>query len=620
MCGISGVFRISSAEPVSRAVIEAMTQTMVHRGPDDSGYALYDRAALGFRRLSIIDLSTGNQPILSEDGTLCLVCNGEIFNYRELRDELLAKGHRFRTRTDVEVLLHLYEEMGERMLDRLNGQFAFALYDRTRERLFLARDHFGVVPLFHASVDGSLVFASEIKAILAHPRLERRVDLTGLDQIMSLPGLVSPRTMFEGVESLPPGHCMTVDSRGIRCEPYWDLIYPPACEPAEARSEESWREECEHRLTQAVKRRLHADVPVGAYLSGGLDSSLITALMRESGAGSIESFSIAFTKELLDERKYQRLMAERLGSRHHEIDLGIDGIESRLRSVVWHCECPLKESYDTASLALSAAARQHGVPVVLSGEGADELFAGYIGYRYDAFRCARGTPAPVTGREAELRRRLWGDESIFYENQLSQHETLRKSLYSPAMRALFEDFEFSRHRILDPERLAGIHPLHQRSYLDMKLRLADHLLGDHGDRMLLANSVEGRFPFLDVEVADLARRMPPDLKLRGFEEKHILKAIGRKHLPQAIVDREKYAFNAPGSPDLLRSGIGWVEDLLSPDTIRRQGYFDPAAVETLKQRFRQPDFTLAGSSDEDMIMIVLTFGIFLEVFDMPHLG
>jgi len=413
---------------------------------------------------------------------------------------------------------------------------------------------------------------------------------------------------------------MTVDARGVRSRPYWDLLYPPAGEPAEARSEESWREETEHRLTQAVRRRLHADVPVGAYLSGGLDSSLVTALMRENGAGSIESFSITFANELLDERKHQRLMADRLGCRHHEIDLGLDGIESRLRSVIWHCECPLKESYNTASLALSAAARQHGVPVVLSGEGADELFAGYIGYRYDAFRRARGTPAPVTGREAELRQRLWGDTSVFYENQLAEHETQRKSLYSPALRELFDEFEFSRHGVVDPERLAGIHPLHQRSYLDVKLRLGDHLVGDHGDRMLLANAVEGRFPFLDVEIADLASRMPPDMKLRGFEEKHILKAVARKYLPKSIVEREKYAFNAPGSPDLLRGGVEWVEQLLSPDTIRRQGYFNPAAVEDLKQVYRHPDFNLAGSSEEDLLMIVLTFGLFLEVFDIPNLG
>jgi len=620
LCGICGVFRIADGEPVSRTAVEAMTRTIAHRGPDDSGVALFDGAALGFRRLSIIDLDTGRQPLANEDETLWLVCNGEIYNHRALRAELAAKGHRFRTRTDVEVLLHLYEEMGEAMLDRLNGQFAFAILDRRRGRLFLARDPFGVAPLFHTVAGGSFVFASEIKAILAHPGVDRRVDLTGLEQVLALPGLVSPRTMFAGIDSLPPGHALVVDGAGVRGRPYWDLAYPAEAEPADPRGEAEFREELAHVLTESVRRRLQADVPVGAYLSGGLDSSLVVALMRACGAGAIETFSIAFADSLLDEREHQRLMAGHLGCRHHEIELDAAGIESRMRAVIRHCECPVKESYNTASLALSAAARAAGVPVVLSGEGADELFAGYIGYRYDAFRRARGVPAPLDPREAALRRRLWGDESVFYEKPLAEHEALRRGLYAPDVAAGFRDFEFSRFGVVDAAMLKGRHPLHQRAYLDLKLRLGDHLVGDHGDRMLLGNSVEGRFPFLDVEVAALAARMPPGLKLNGFTEKHILKEVARPLLPASIVEREKYAFNAPGSPHLLRAGIDWVEEMLSPATVRRHGYFDAAAVEVLKARYRAPDFTLAGSNEEDLLMIVLTFGLFVEEFDMPRLG
>ncbi|AWK88331.1 asparagine synthase (glutamine-hydrolyzing) [Azospirillum thermophilum] len=620
MCGICGVFRITGGEPVSRTVVEAMTRTILHRGPDDSGVALFDRAALGFRRLSIIDLDTGHQPLSNEDGTLWLVCNGEIYNYRALREELAAKGHRFRTRTDVEVLLHLYEEEGEAMLDRLNGQFAFAILDTRRDRLFLARDQFGVAPLFYTVAGGTFLFGSEVKAILAHPGVERRVDLTGLDQVIALPGLVSPRTMFAGIESLPPGHALTVDGDGVRSRRYWDLVYPAEASPADPRSEEEIREELTHRLREAVRRRLQADVPVGAYLSGGLDSSLVAALMRQCGAEAIETFSIAFADRLLDEREHQRLMARHLGSRHHEIELDDAGIEGRLRAVIRHCECPIKESYNTASLALSAAARAAGVPVVLSGEGADELFAGYIGYRYDAFRRARGPMVPPQGREAALRRALWGDETVFYEKHLADHESVRRGLYAPDIAAGFADFEFARFGLIDPAMLRGRHPLHQRAYLDLKLRLGDHLVGDHGDRMLLGNSVEGRFPFLDVEVADLAARMPPELKLNGFTEKYILKQAARLLLPQGIVEREKYAFAAPGSPQLLRAGVPWVEELLSPGTVRRHGYFDVGMVEALKARYREPDFTLAGANEEDLLMIVLTFGLFVEEFDMPRLG
>ncbi|CAO3439378.1 asparagine synthase (glutamine-hydrolyzing) [Azospirillum doebereinerae] len=620
MCGICGVFRIEGGGPVSRTAVEAMTRTMVHRGPDDSGVALFDRAGLGFRRLSIIDLDTGHQPLANEDETIWLVCNGEIYNHRALRDELIAKGHRFRTRTDVEVLLHLYEDMGEAMLNRLSGQFAFAILDRRRGRLFLARDPFGVAPLFHALVGGSFLFGSEIKAILAHPGVERRVDLTGLEQVLALPGLVSPRTMFAGIESLPPGHALVVDDDGVRRWPYWDLVYPAEAEPADPRGEEQFREELAHTLTEAVRRRLQADVPVGAYLSGGLDSSLVVAMMRRCGVEAIDTFSIAFADALLDERGHQRLMAERLGGRHHEIELDDSGIESRLRAVIRHCECPIKESYNTASFALSAAAAAAGVPVVLSGEGADELFAGYIGYRYDAFRRARGPSAPPNPREAALRRRLWGDESLFYETQLAEHEALRRALYAPDVAAAFPTFEFTQFGLVDPALVKGRHPLHQRAYLDLKLRLGDHLVGDHGDRMLLGNSVEGRFPFLDVEVSALAARMPPDLKLNGFTEKYILKQVARPLLPAGIVDREKYAFCAPGSPQLLRAGIDWVEELLSPATIRRHGYFDLSTVETLKARYRAPGFVLAGLNEEDLLMTVLTFGLFVEEFDMPRLG
>jgi asparagine synthase (glutamine-hydrolysing) len=597
-----------------------MTGTLAHRGPDDRGHVLHDGIALGFRRLSIIDLATGNQPLANEDNSVFLVCNGEIFNYRQLRKELIGKGHRFRTQTDVEVLLHLYEEYGENFLGRVNGQFAFVLFDKVRHRLFAARDHFGVAPLFYTQAGRDFIFGSEIKAILAHPGVERRIDLTGLDQVLSLPGLVSPRTMFAGIASLPPGHFMTVDERGIRTAPYWDLAFPPAGETRDGRTEASYRDEVEQCLIDSVRRRLQADVPVGAYLSGGLDSSLVTSLMRATGADPLSTFSINFADRLIDERNFQRLVAGELGCSHHEVELGVEGIESRLRTVVWHTECPVKETYDTASLVLSAAAREHGVPVVLSGEGADELFAGYIGYRYDAFRRQRGAAAAIGAKEAQLRRRLWGDETIFYEKNLTQLEADKLALYSPALRARYAEFDFTTSKVIDTAKLRNIHPLHQRTYLDMKLRLGDHLVGDHGDRMLLANGVEGRFPFLDIDVAELACRLPPELKLQGYQEKYILKEVARKYVPPSVIEREKFAFNAPGSPFLLSSGVAWVEDMLAPDTIRRQGYFDPDAVAALKQRYAQPGFRLSVPNEDDVLLTILTFGLFLDAFDMPHLG
>ncbi len=620
LCGICGVFRIRGDEGVSPDVIDAMTQMLAHRGPDDCGRFVEDGIGLGFRRLSIIDLLTGNQPLTNEDHSLFLVCNGEIFNYRPLREDLISKGHSFRTRTDVEVLIHLYEEYGDGFLDKVNGQFAFVLFDKTRKRLFAARDQFGVAPLFYTVVGKRFIFASEIKAILAHPGVERRVDLTGLDQVLSLPGLVSPRTMFAGIASLPPGHFMVVDERGVETAAYWDLTFPPADLACEGRPESAYREELEHRLVESVRSRLQADVPVGAYLSGGLDSSLVTGIMTANVSGQVQTFSIAFGDRVIDERAYQRLVAGELGSCHHEVELGLDGIESRMRTVVWHAECPVKETYNTASLVLSAAARAHGVPVVLSGEGADELFAGYIGYRYDAFRRQRNASTPIDANEAELRRRLWGDETVFYEKDLAKIEADKLAIYSPALRAQYGSFDFTTLPLVDHSKLRNVHPLNQRSYLDMKLRLGDHLVGDHGDRMLLANGVEGRYPFLDVELAELACRMPPDLKLRGYQEKYILKEVARKYVLQSIIEREKYGFNAPGSPYLLQSGVEWVEDLLAPETIRRQGYFDPDVVAMLKQRYAQPGFRLNVPNEDDVLLTILTFGLFLDAFAMPDLG
>ena len=619
MCGICGVFSIEGGKAVSQDVLENMTQTLVHRGPDDVGNLVLNSVGFGFRRLSIIDLKTGNQPFTNEDQSVYLICNGEIFNYREHRDALIAKGYHFRSNSDVEVLLHLYTEYGEKLLDKVNGQFAFVLFDKPRNRLFIARDHFGVVPFFYTIVDGRFIFGSEVKAILAHPAVERKVDLVGLDQVLSLPGLVSPRTMFAGIHSLPPGHCMQVDSNGAKSRPYWDLIYPTTNEDIGERTESFYREQLEVRLLASVQRRLQADVPIGAYLSGGLDSSLITGMMQSMHSEAVRTFSITFGDQLINEREYQQHVVKRLGCQHHDYELSVDEIENRLRSVIRHSECPLKESYNTASMALSAATRAQGIPVVLSGEGADELFAGYLSYRFDAFRHQSGSAEQLEPKEVALRQRLWGDETIFYEKNLSQLEDTKRSLYSPLVREQYDEFDCSRHPVIDTQRLRGIHPIHKRSYLDMKLRVGDHLVGDHGDRMLLANSVEGRFPFLDVEVAQLATQIPPSLKLNGFNEKYILKQVARDYVPDTIIDREKYSFNAPGSPFLLREGSQWVEDMLSTETIRRQGYFDPGQVTALKNQYRKPDFRLSVPNEDDLLMIVLTFGVFLELFDMPAL-
>jgi asparagine synthase (glutamine-hydrolysing) len=629
MCGFAGIFDLTGARGARAETAVAMAETLVHRGPDSCGSFADGALAFGFRRLKIIDLEHGEQPMTNEDGSLVLVCNGEIFNYRELRRELAGRGHTFRTCCDVEVLLHLYEEEGPELLKRLNGQFAFALYDRRDGALLLARDQLGVNPLFYAVAGGQLLFGSEIKALLAHPALPRAVDLTGLDQVLTFPGLVSPRTLFRGVQSLKPCHYVRLARpaaedearQEVRQVEYWDLHYPRHGELADGEPEESCRERIAELLRRSIRYRLQADVDVGFYLSGGLDSSLIAALVAEATPGTPRhAFSISFPERAMTETRWQRMMAEATGAVHHEICFEWEELAGRMRGMVRHAECPVKESYNTCSMALSQAARDQGITVILTGEGADELFAGYVGYRFDGAE-SRGGPddALEAALEAEVRQRLWGDPDLFYETRHVALREVKEALYSPALAARLDSFDCTYFPPVDGERLRGRHPLHQRSYLDLKLRLADHLLSDHGDRMALANSVEARYPFLDIDLVEAAARIRPDLKLRGLEEKYLLKRVADSLLPPEIVRREKFGFHAPGSPLLLRQRIAWVEDLLSYDRIRRQGYFNPDTVEHLKRLYCSDGFHLNLPFETDLLMIVLTFGLCLEVFDLPDL-
>lgn len=599
-----------------------MAGKLVHRGPDSAGCYLDANVALGFRRLKIIDLDSGDQPMFNEDRSLVLLCNGEIYDYLELRRELAGRGHRLETSSDVEVLLHLYEESGPGFLRDLNGQFSFVLYDRREGRLLLARDHFGVNPLFSTEVDGLFLFASEIKALLAHPKVRREVDLTGLDQVFSFPGLVSPRTMFAGIASLKSGHYLLADAGGVRRQEYWDLDYPRMGDLPYELSEQEYVEGLAELLERSVRRRLQADVPVGFYLSGGLDSSLIAALIRKvSPEVRRHSFSIGFTDESISEAKYQRLMADFVGSQHHEIVFDWSQLASRMERMIYHGECPVKETYNACSLAMSEAARQAGVPVVLSGEGADELFAGYVGYRFDrsSLRGQRSRDLAAL-LEAEARQRLWGDPDLFYETDHVAFHEIKSVLYSQELAECLPEFDCLSFELVDRSRLACRHPLHQRSYLDFKLRLSDHLIADHGDRMALASSVEGRYPFLDLDLVEFVLRIPPDLKLNDISEKYIVKKVAAGMIPREIVEREKFGFHAPGSPYLLRQGIEWIEDMLSHDRIRRQGYFNPDTVDLLKTRYLEDGFKLSLPFESDLLIVVLTFGIFLDQFALPSAG
>jgi len=599
-----------------------MAGRMFHRGPDAEGFFLDEHMGFAFRRLGIIDLESGDQPIYSEDRSLVMIANGEIFNYKELKEDLLKRNHQFYTQTDVEVLVHLYEDHGPACVKKLNGQFAFAVWDRRERTLFLTRDHLGICPLYYTEVEGAFVFGSEIKAILEHPGVERRVELTGLDQVFTFPGLVSPHTLFHDIRRLENGHYLLVRETGVVDREYWDLVYPTCDEALPARPESYYVEALAEIFQRSVAYRLQADVPVGFYLSGGLDSSLIAAAIHRLAPDQRRhAFAINFADQEADERQYQEIMARQVKCYLHEHRFDWRRTSELMHDMVYHAECPVKETYNTCSMVLSRMAREHGVKVILTGEGADELFAGYIGYRLDALR----SPSPGSSSfeeilEEELRQRLWGTPDLFYEHNYHALGETKQALYATEVRRGFAAFDCLREPVVRKDRLENRHPLHQRSYLDYKLRMADHLLMDHGDQMALAHSVEARYPFLDVDLVEFARQMPPELKLNGFREKYVLRKMGEGMLPASILDREKFGWYAPGSPQLLQAGVEWIQDVLSYDRISRQGYFDPDVIERIKTQYQKPGFRLNQPYECDVLIVVASFGLLLDAFDLPDAG
>lgn len=618
MCGICGFAKFrGSLSDQDAAVIKKMNQKLFHRGPDAQDELLFDNIALGFSRLSIIGLENGMQPITNEDGNVVLICNGEIFNYVELREGLMKKGHHFKTKSDVEVIVHLYEEHGLDFLNLLNGQFAFALYDKVEKRLVCVRDQMGIIPLFYTLVDGTFIFGSEIKAILEHPQVVKEVDLVGLDQVFTFAGLISPRTLFKNINSLENGHFILVNAAGeISKVKYWDLDFPEetAADKA-AYDEEYYIDRLEELLDNSIKLRLRADVPSGFYLSGGLDSSLIAMKIHQLSPGvKKEAFSIDFIDSALSESVYQRMVAKRCGAKLNQDVFFYSDISERLRRSVYHSECPIKETYNTASLSLSESVRRRGIKVILSGEGADELFAGYVGYRFDKMKAASPTKDFVSKEEELLRQRIWGDKDFFYERNYLDFDLVKKGIYSRNVSDCFEDINCLNHFVIDQSKIKNRDFVNKRAYVDFKIRLVDHLISDHGDRMAMANSVEVRYPFLDKDFVEFSAAVPSELKLKDYTEKYILKKMAQRVVPAEIIEREKFGFVAPGSPYLLQNNIEYINDILSPAKIRREGFFDADRIEQLKNIYSKDGFAINAPFESDLLITVISFGIFIDEF------
>jgi asparagine synthase (glutamine-hydrolysing) len=616
MCGICGFVKFAGAiSEGDRSIVEKMNSKLFHRGPDAQEVLLFGNVALGFSRLSIIGLDNGMQPICNEDGSVVLVCNGEIFNYIELRHQLKAKGHLFKTSSDVEVIVHLYEDYGVDFLNLLNGQFAFVLYDKKKELLFCARDQMGIIPFYYGFFRNHFIFGSEIKSIITHPLVDVDVDLVGLDQVFTFAGLISPRTMFKDIHSLENGHYLTVDRLGrITKREYWDLIYPDG-EVACSKPEEYYADALEEVFSRSLALRLRADVPVGFYLSGGLDSSAILMKVAQLAPGiARDAFAIDFAESQLSETQYQTLIAKKSNATLSRKTFYYNDISERLRKAIYHCECPIKETYNTASLSLSESVKGKGIKVILSGEGADEFFAGYVGFRFDAMRSMSMPLPPVSSLEKSLRDKLWGDPEFFYENNLLNLGREKRRLYSEHVNASFDEIDCLNHPVVNRDRLLNRNSLNKRSYIDYKVRLVDHLVSDHGDRMAMANSVEVRYPFLDKDLVEFSTTIPSQYKLNGFTEKYILKRMASRFVPRPVIEREKFGFVAPGSPYLIQQNIEYINDILSSEAIRRHGYFNPHRVEELKRMYQKEGFSINVPYESDVLITVITFGILLDEY------
>lgn len=614
MCGIAGYYSATGHEQ-RRGVLERMLSSISHRGPDSEGIYEDPFAAIGFRRLSFVDLAGGDQPLYNEDRSLVLVCNGEIYNHIELRKQLEQAGHRFTSRSDVEVILHLYEDVGADFVNHLNGQFALVLYDSVKKALLMARDHAGIAPLYYSVTNEGLIFASEAKALLCHPSVPRQVDLVGLDQVICFPGVLSPRTFFKGISALPPG-CILQVGQGtpLQVERYWHLQYPLQGEYQHQTSEHQ-QSAIREALFRSISTRMAAEVPVGFYLSGGLDSSLIACIAHRIKPGSVATFSVVFEDANISEKRYQRLIARQIGSQHYELNFNWKLLDELLPTAISQGEVPIKETYNACSLALSGLARGQGIKAILTGEGADELFAGYPGYKFDALAARSKSRSSISSKESQVRHALWGCDAA-YERTYSEFSELRMPLYSSQVKHSLAEESALSTRLIDGQNLVNRHAVHQRSCLDFGLRLADHLLTEHGDRMLLHNSVEGRYPFLDQDFVRLATQIAPEEKLSGFDEKRILKKIADGLVPKEIVVREKYGFHAPGSPWLLRNGTSWVRKFTSPELISRQGIFDVEYVNSLVNRYSSNDFQLDARSEDDFLMVVISTGVLVESFGL----
>ncbi len=632
MCGIAGTLSFNGAA-ADASLVRTMVEAIRHRGPDDLGVYTQDHVGLGHTRLSVIDLAGGHQPMHNEDRSLWVTFNGEIYNSIELRDELVRRGHRFATSSDTEVLLHLYQDHGEKCVERLNGQWAFAIWDGNKQKLFLSRDRMGVRPLFYTQAAGTFLFASEIKALLACPEVDRELDFQALDQIFTFWATLPPYTAFKGIRQLPPGHSLVVEDGRVRIFRYWRLEYAPE---GDAEDQKRLTGELLALLQDATRIRLRSDVPVGAYLSGGLDSTLTTALAKPLVGDNLRTFSVSFEDAEFDESPYQREASAFLRTRHDGVHCSRDDIAGVLPEVVWHAEQPILRTAPAPLFLLSRLVRDSGFKVVLTGEGADETMGGY-----DIFKEAKirrfWAQNPASSRRPILLKRLYpymGDmqrqpaaylerffrvtaedlASPFFSHLPRWELTAKlKACLSDAVRAATASYSsVAELEETLPHGYASWAPFNQAEYLEAAVLLPGYILSSHGDRMAMAHSVEARYPFLDHRVVEFAAKLPPALKMKALNEKHLLKQVAKGLIPEGIRGRRKQPYRAPDGRSLLGPAESYVDDMVSSERIRADGIFDVRAVAALVRKFKSGHPT---STKDNMALVgVLSTQLLVDGF------
>ncbi len=609
MCGLAGIYYSVEGDFPQRVELEHMTAKIRHRGPDGSGFYLDEHVGLGHVRLSIIDIEGGNQPIHNEDKSIWVVFNGEIFNYIELREELSKRGHHFYTKTDTEVIVHAYEEYGEAFPEYLNGQFAIALWDSKLQKLILVRDRTGILPLFYSQHDGRILFASEVKAILAVFGQAPSLNAEALDQIMTFWGPVGSTSIFENINHVQPAEMIIIQGGELKVHNYWNWTYPEDNQYLEG-DETELAEELYELLNDATHIRLRSDVPVGAYLSGGLDSSVLTSLIHQQGA-NLRTFSIGFSEESLDESGYQQMMINHLGTEHSRIHCQNSDVADAFERAIWFTESPILRTAPVPMMLLSGLVHESNYKVILTGEGSDEVLGGY-----DIFKEAKIRQFWARNPQSKFRqlllKRLYpyldisqgkGQaylEAFFgagldkpdvpYFSHIPRWKTTAhcKNFFSENLKSTLINESI---RVLENSLPANInkwHTFNRGQYIEAKSLMSGYLLCSQGDRMLSANSVEGRFPFLDHRVIEFANRLPPKFKMKVLNEKYLLKKSMQQYLPVEIVNRYKQPYRAPDIPAFFDQGVrDYVQDMLSESMISRFGYFEPKRVSHLLKKAEQ---------------------------------